>query len=67
MRLRVINQRGEDNGQVSIRYLSETPEISGAVAVSPRLEDLYLWYFPQENLEGRENNMRLFCLEVNGL
>ena len=51
-RLRVINRRGEDNGQVSIRYLSETPEISGAVAVSPRLEDLYLWYFPQENLEG---------------
>lgn len=51
MRLRVINRRGEDNGQVSIRYLSETPEISGAVAVSPRLEDLYLWYFPQENLE----------------
>lgn len=55
MRLRVINQRGEDNGQVSIRYLSETPEISGAVAVSPRLEDLYLWYFPQENLEGEGN------------
>lgn len=52
MRLRVINRRGEDDGQVSIRYLSETPEISGAVAVSPRLEDLYLWYFPQENLEG---------------
>lgn len=52
MRLRVINRRGEDNGQVSIRYLSETPEISGAVAALPRLEDLYLWYFPQENLEG---------------
>ena len=51
-RLRVINRRGEDNGQVSIRYLSETPEISGAVAALPRLEDLYLWYFPQENLEG---------------
>ena len=55
MRLRVINQRGEDNGQVSIRYLSETPEISGAVAALPRLEDLYLWYFPQENLEGEGN------------
>jgi len=55
MRLRVINQRSEDNGQVSIRYLSETPEISGAVAVSPRLEELYLWYFPQENLEGEGN------------
>lgn len=52
MGLRVINRRGEDDGQVSIRYLSETPEISGAAAVSPRLEDLYLWHFPQENLEG---------------
>lgn len=52
MRLRVINRRGEDNGQVSIRYLSETPEISGAAAVTPRLEDLYLWHFPQGNLEG---------------
>lgn len=51
MRLRIINQRSEDNGQVSIRYLSETPEIEGAAAASPRLEDLYLWYFPQGNLE----------------
>ena len=55
MRLRIINQRSEDNDQVSIRYLSETPEISGAVAALPRLEDLYLWYFPQENLEGEGN------------
>ena len=55
MRLRIINQRSEDNGQVSIRYLSETPEISGAVTAQPRLEDLYLWYFPQENLEGEGN------------
>lgn len=51
MQLRVLNRRGEDNGQVSIRYLSETPEIPGAVAASPRLEDLYLWYFPQEHLD----------------
>ena len=55
MRLRIINQRSEDNGELSIRYLSETPEISGAVAAQPRLEDLYLWYFPQENLEGEGN------------
>lgn len=55
MRLRIINQRSEDNGQLSIRYLSETPEISGAVTAQPRLEDLYLWYFPQENLEGEGN------------
>ena len=43
MRLRIINQRSEDDGQVSIRYLAETSDISGAVVVQPRLEDLYLW------------------------
>ena len=51
MQLRVINQRSEDDGRVSIRYLSDTPEIEGATTVSPRLEDLYLWYFPQANVE----------------
>lgn len=55
MRLRIINQRSEDNDQVSIRYLSETPEIEGAATASPRLEDLYLWYFPQGNLEEEGN------------
>ncbi len=55
MRMRIINQRGEDNSQVSIRYLSEMPEIEGAVAAQPRLEDLYLWYFPQGNTECGEN------------
>ncbi len=29
MRLRIINQRGEDHNQVSIRYLSEHSEING--------------------------------------
>ncbi len=55
MRMRIINQRGEDNSQVSIRYLSEMPEIEGAVAAQPRLEDLYLWYFPQGNTECGKN------------
>lgn len=55
MRVRIINQRSEDNGQISIRYLSETPEIPGAVAAKPRLEDLYLWYFPQENTACEES------------
>lgn len=50
MQLRVINQRSEDDGRVSIRYLSDTPEIDGATTVVPRLEDLYLWYFPQINV-----------------
>ena len=31
MRLRIINQRGEDHNQVSIRYLSEHSEIDGSV------------------------------------
>lgn len=52
LQLRIINQRSEGNGQVSIRYLSETPEIPTAEAAQPRLEDLYLWHFPQEHLEG---------------
>lgn len=51
LRLRIINQRGEDNNQVSIRYLSEQAELDGAIPASPRLEDLYLWLFPQTDLE----------------
>lgn len=58
MRLRIINQRGEDNNWVSIRYLSEVPEIPGSVTPPPRLEDLYLWYFPQGNMECEENTFR---------
>nr|WP_330413033.1 hypothetical protein [Dorea formicigenerans] len=42
---------GEDHNQVSIRYLSEHSEIDGAVTTEPRLEDLYLWLFPQTDLE----------------
>ena len=48
MRLRIINQRGEDNEQVSIRYLSEKAEVDNSKPASPRLEDLYLWLFPNE-------------------
>ena len=51
MRLRMINQRGEDHDQVSIRYLSDHSEIDGSIPAEPRLEDLYLWLFPQTGLE----------------
>lgn len=54
MRLHIINQRGEDHNQVSIRYLSEHSEIDGSVTTEPRLEDLYLWLFPQTDLEKEE-------------
>ena len=55
MRLRIINQRGEDNNQVSIRYLSDKSEIEGSTTISPRLEDLYLWLFPQADLSKEGN------------
>ena len=38
MRLHIINQRGEDHNQVSIRYLSEHSEIDGSVTTEPRLD-----------------------------
>ena len=47
--LRIVNLRNEDSNQVSLRYLSEQPCISGSVPASPRLEDLYLWMFPTIN------------------
>lgn len=49
MQLRVINQRGENNDQVSIRYLADEPKTGDSVTVQPRLEDLYLWLFPHED------------------
>ena len=54
MRLHIINQKGEDNGKVSIRYLAEHSEIDGSVIATPRLEDLYLWLFPQGGKEKEE-------------
>lgn len=62
-RLQVVNIRNEENGQISIRYLAETPYISDSVSVSPHLEDLYLWLFPQETMN-RGENMRLLKLEM---
>ena len=49
MKLRIINQRSEENDLVSIRYLSEQSEVTGSTPAIPRLEDLYLWLFPYED------------------
>ncbi len=65
MRLRIINQRGEDHNQVSIRYLSEHSEIDGAVTTEPRLEDLYLWFVPADRLgKGGQIICDFFRLEL---
>ena len=47
-RLRIVNLKNEEGGRVSLRYLAEAPQIEGSISVSPRMEDLYLWLFPQE-------------------
>lgn len=46
-RLRIVNLKNEPDGRITIRYLSEEPETETAAALEPRLEDLYLWLFPQ--------------------
>ena len=47
-KLQIVNLRNEDGGKVTVRYLSEKPFSSESFKVKPRLEDLYLWLFPQE-------------------
>lgn len=54
---RIVNVRSNEAGDLSIRYLSEKPNIANSVRVQPRLEDLYLWIFPNNELEtgGKES------------
>ena len=54
-RLQIISLRNENDGSVSIRYLSEQPCNAVSTAATPRLEDLYLWMFPES---GGENDRR---------
>lgn len=53
--MRIVNLRNEDYGMVSVRYLADGPQIPDSKSVPPKLEDLYLWLFPQED-----------CMERNG-
>lgn len=45
---RVVNVRNIQDGQIEIRYLSDNNPYSFANPCSPRLEDYYLWVFPEE-------------------
>ncbi|MCM1254477.1 MAG: ABC transporter ATP-binding protein [Clostridium sp.] len=49
---KIVNLKNEDAQTVSIRYLAEEALIGGSVPETPRLEDLYLWLFP-EALQGK--------------
>lgn len=52
-KLQIVNIRNEDDGQLSIRYLAKRPYTNDSIPVSPHLEDLYLWLFPQEKNDRR--------------
>jgi len=63
-KLQIVSLRNESNGKISVRYLSEKAfskdyisedSISeDSISVEPRLEDLYLWLFPQEEITKEE-------------
>lgn len=46
-RLQVVNIRNEEDGQITVRYLSKQPYTGDSRPAAPHLEDLYLWMFPQ--------------------
>ena len=50
-KLQITNLRNENDGSVSIRYLSDRPRNAVSSAATPRLEDLYLWMFPESSGE----------------
>lgn len=50
-KLKITYLKEEDGGQWFVRYLSEQPMISGSIPATPRLEELYLYLFPYENIK----------------
>ena len=50
-KLQVTNLRNENGGSVSVRYLSDRPCGAASIPATPRLEDLYLWLFPESSGE----------------
>lgn len=57
-RLQIVSLRNENDGSVSIRYLAEHPYNNNSALCVPRLEDLYLWMFPQGGGENRKRTNR---------
>lgn len=47
----MVNVYNQGNGDVRVRYLADTPVISGSKSEEPRMEDLYLWLFPESAKE----------------
>lgn len=53
--LRIISQKYEPDNMVSVRYLAGKSEIPGSEMADPRLEDLFLWLFPDETIKAEES------------
>ena len=51
--LQVVNLHNEPDGTVTLRYLADAPQLPDSVPAQPRLEDLYLWLFPEEMEEAK--------------
>lgn len=51
-KLQVVNVRNEEDGEITVRYLSGQPYTEYSNPAAPHLEDLYLWLFPQEERSG---------------
>lgn len=45
----MVNVYNQGNGDVRVRYLADTPVIPGSKSEEPRMEDLYLWLFPERD------------------
>lgn len=49
--MRIVSIRNEEEQMVSVRYLADRLLIQNSEKCIPRLEDLYLWLFPEEGEE----------------
>ncbi|MDE7225055.1 MAG: ABC transporter ATP-binding protein [Acetatifactor sp.] len=52
--LQIVSLRNESDDSVSVRYLAEQPFDGTSLPAAPRLEDLYLWMFPQDVTQSSE-------------
>ena len=50
----MVNLRNEPDGTVTLRYLADAPQLPGSISAQPRLEDLYLWLFPEKWIKQNE-------------
>lgn len=53
-RLRIVNLKNEPDQRIALRYLADSPDGPDSSTAVPRLEDFYLWLFPQQKTEEGE-------------